>query len=500
MDRTSGRAANITRALIALAVFALSDVAGGAALGEAHSGVVRAAAFGGVVRAEAGDGLAITRPSLARAMRLAAADPSPSAPQASAALSRRADWQMTLTPPGVNPWAEITAIEPKSPAARAKLKAGDRIRQVNGAASDSESHFVDARRATRGGVPVQLIIERAGKSRVIKFTPRALPLEADPKLDIEYSTVSMPAGYRLRTIITRPAGADHTTPLPSLILFPWLSCASVEVLNKEANGMDRLLAGILRDSGFLTLRVERPGVGDSEGPPCSQTDLKTEIAGELIALEQLKSQPDFDPNRLFVLGMSLGGGLAPLIAQDEKVRGYVSVAGVVKTWFEHMMEIERRRLTLSGRTPSEVNDAMSGYAELYTEYLIRGRTPGEIIQERPALKPLWTDEPATQYGRPATYYTELQTLNLESAWQKVSVPTLIVAGEYDWIMSQDDYDRMATLVNRNSPGAATLVRWPRASHEMLQYASREAAFKEEGGTFDDALTALVTTWLRDQAR
>ena len=66
-------------------------------------------------------------------------------------------------------------------------------------------------------------------------------------------------------------------------------------------------------------------------------------------------------------------------------------------------------------------------------------------------------------------------------------------------MSPDDYDRMVTLVNRNTPGAATLVRWPRASHEMLQYASREAAFNEESGTFDDALIALVTKWLQAQA-
>jgi pimeloyl-ACP methyl ester carboxylesterase len=406
---------------------------------------------------------------------------------------------MSVTAPGANPWAEIMAIEPKSPAAKAKLKAGDRITQVNDTASDSETHFFDTRRATRGGVPVQLTVERAGKTRSVKFTPRPLPLEVDPRLDVEYSTVSMPAGYRLRTILTRPAGADRATKKPSLILFPWLSCASVEVFNKPATGMDHLLAGILRESGFLTLRVERPGVGDSEGPACSQTDLRTEIAGQLIALEQLKSQPDFDSNRLFVLGMSLGGGLAPLIAQDENVRGYVSIAGVVRTWFEHMMEIERRRLTLSGKSPAEVNDAMSSYAELYTEYLIRGRIPGEIIQERPALKPFWTDEPGTQYGRPAAYYSELQTLNLEAAWQKVAVPALIIGGEYDWIMSQDDYDRMAELVNRNTPGAATLVRWPRASHEMIQYASREAAFKEEGGTFDDALIALVVKWLQDQA-
>jgi len=66
-------------------------------------------------------------------------------------------------------------------------------------------------------------------------------------------------------------------------------------------------------------------------------------------------------------------------------------------------------------------------------------------------------------------------------------------------MSQDDYERMATLVNANSPGAATRVRWPRASHELEQYRSPQAAFEEEGGTFDAALIELVVGWLHKQA-
>jgi pimeloyl-ACP methyl ester carboxylesterase len=413
-------------------------------------------------------------------------------------LKRRADWQMQVAgPEGSNTWAEIRSVVPRSPAARAKLKAGDRILEINGVPATSSNNYGDARRATRGGVPVVLRVERAGKARTVRFTPRPLPLEADPALKIDYSAITTGGGYHLRTILTRPVNASG--PLPSLLLVPWLSCASVEVFNKEASGMDRLLAGVLRDSGFLTIRVEKPGVGDSDGPACSQADLKMEIAGVLLALEQLKSQPDFDPDRLFILGMSLGGGLAPVVAQDEKVRGFVSIVGVVKTWFEHMMEIERRRLVLSGRSPAEVNDAMSGYAQLYTEYLIRGRTPGEVVAERAELKELWYDEPATQYGRPAAFYSQLQTLNLEGAWQKVSVPTLIVAGEYDWIMSQDDYDRMAALVNQNTAGAATLVRWPRASHELIQYASPQAAFNEEGGSFDDSLITLVVSWLKEQA-
>jgi pimeloyl-ACP methyl ester carboxylesterase len=418
------------------------------------------------------------------------------APAGAADLARRADWQVHIRSPNGHPWAEVLSVDAGSGAARAGLRVGDHITFVNDTELQLAHHFDDARQASRAGVPVRLRVTRDEHAMQITFTPRALAFESDPALEITYSVVTSAVGIRQRTILTKPPG--NSGKLPSLILVPWLSCSSVEVLNRKARGMDALLAGILQRSGYLTLRVERPGVGDSEGPACSQTDFTTEWAGLRAGLAQLKTQPSFDPKRLFLLGMSLGGGLAPLLAEGDEVRGIVSVCGVVKTWFEHMLEIERRRMTLSGNTPGEVNERMRGFEEFYTEYLIRGKTPAQVIREHPQWQSLWYDEPAHQYGRPAAYYQEVQELNLEAAWAKVRAPTLVISGEYDWIMSQDDYERMAALVNNNSPGAATLVQWPRASHELERFASRKAAFEEEGGTFDDAIIDLVVAWLRKE--
>jgi pimeloyl-ACP methyl ester carboxylesterase len=442
----------------------------------------------------------MTRASLSVGLAIGAAVACPLAGRTAPApdLARRADWQVRIAPPDDGRrWAEVRSVEPGSAAERAGLSPGDRIVAVNGVSTDTVSRFDDARQASRGGAALRLTVVRGGDTRTIELTPRPAARESDPALDITYGVVSNPLGHRQRTIVTRPAGARGK--LPSLILVPWLSCSSVEVLNRPQGGMSRLLAGIVRDSGFLVMRVEKPGVGDSEGPPCSATDLTTEMAGERAALAQLRAHPSFDPDRLFVLGMSLGGGRASLVAERDNVRGYVSIVGLVKTWFEHMMEVERRRLTLSGKPAAEINAAMRGYAELYVEYLVHGKTPGDVIRDRPALAALWYDEPAHQYGRPAAFYTQVQALDLEAAWQRVNVPTLVVAGEYDWIMSQDDYDRIVELVNRNRPGAATLVRWPRASHELEQFASRKAAFDDDGGTFDDALPRLVVSWLQRAA-
>jgi hypothetical protein len=139
---------------------------------------------------------------------------------------------------------------------------------VNGARLQEAHQFDDARQASRAGIPVRLGVMSDGRAPQLVFTHRALALESDPSLDITYGVVTSSLGIRQRVILTKPAGA--VGKLPSLILVPWLSCSSVEVLNRKPRGMDALLAGIIQRSGYLTLRVERPGVGDSEGPACAR--------------------------------------------------------------------------------------------------------------------------------------------------------------------------------------------------------------------------------------
>src|SRR5947209_2831458 len=244
--------------------------------------------------------------------------------------------------------------------------------------------------------------------------------------------------------------------------------------------------------------MDKPGVGDSEGD-CAETDFETELSGYRAAFESLGHYDFIDPNRVFVLGISNGGGFAPLIPRDAKsattVRGYIVVGGWVKTWFEHMLEIERRRLTLSAKSPGQINEAMKQVVAFYERYLIEVRTPAEILREMPQLKDIWNDDGTHQYGRPAAFYHQLQRLNLEEAWSHVAVPTLVLHGQFDWIMSRDDHERIAALVNANRPGAARFIEVPAMGHTFQHFPSMAAAFKPGELPFDPAVLHLLTDWL-----
>ena len=135
-----------------------------------------------------------------------------------------------------------------------------------------------------------------------------------------------------------------------------------------------------------------------------------------------------------------------------------------------MLDIERRRLTLSGSKASEVNAGMKGFAQFYDLTLRNGLTPAQAIERNPALGKLWYDAPAHQYGRPMRYYQQVQALDVEGAWERVTVPTLIVWGEYDWIMGRDEAERAAALLKARDPTLVTYVVRPGMDHHFDMYA------------------------------
>jgi pimeloyl-ACP methyl ester carboxylesterase len=127
-----------------------------------------------------------------------------------------------------------------------------------------------------------------------------------------------------------------------------------------------------------------------------------------------------------------------------------------------MLEHERKRLELSGKSPAEIDESMRAFIDFYSLYLNQGMAPAEAIRSKPALARFWYDEPGGQYGRSAVYYQQVQKLNVGAAWARISAPVLILYGEYDWIMSRGDQELIVDIVNSRHPGNASLPsiqRW-----------------------------------------
>jgi len=327
------------------------------------------------------------------------------------------------------------------------------------------------------------------------------PRETYPNVDVIYDFVTAPDGKRLRTIITKPR--DAKGKLPVIFVAAWLSCDSVEAPADTKDESGLVFRGLAQMPGFALFRVDKQGVGDSEGD-CGETDFNSELEGYRAAFRALKHYDFIDSHRVYILGISNGGGFAPLIpesdAEQAQVRGYISVGGWVKTWFEHMLEIERRRFGLMGKSPGEVNDRIKGAATLYQEWLTKDRAVDDIVKEQPQLEELWPEgkDHGHLYGRPLAFYEQLRSLNLADAWSRVKAPTYVLRGVFDWIMSREDSELIAMYVNRNGD-LASFYEIPKTGHTFQHYLSLADAFKGKRAKFDPKMIALLTDWLGNQA-
>ena len=336
------------------------------------------------------------------------------------------------------------------------------------------------------------------------------PRETYPNVDVIYDSVTTPHGERLRTIITKPH--DARGKLPVIFVAGWLSCDTVEAPPNKDPGPDNVrhdatglaFREIAQLPGFSFFRVDKQGVGDSEGN-CAENDFESEVAGYRTAFRALKNYDFIDTNQVYIFGISNGGGFAPLVpetdAEKDQVRGYIVVGGWVKTWFEHMLEIERRRFALMGKPPGEVNQRMKSAVTLYFNWLIKNNSIAQLLSEHPELAELWPEgkDHAHLYGRPLAFYRQLQKLNLAAAWARVTVPTLVLHGQYDWIMGREDHELIADYVNANRSGVARFVEVPEMGHTFQHYLSFADAFHGKEAQFDPKVVQLLTDWLKENS-
>lgn len=323
----------------------------------------------------------------------------------------------------------------------------------------------------------------SGARAVGQQTP---PREHFQNADILYDWVSNSRGDKVRTFITRPKKA--TGKVPVLFFVGWLSCDSVEYAHGETDGFGALLLRLIDQSGFATVRTEKPGVGESQGTPCNKADFQSELEGYQAAFDAMSKYEFIDRDRIFVIGLSNGGGFAPLVPRRHPVRGFIAAGSWGRTWYEHMIENERIRLTTSGKSAAEVNDAVKAFTQFYDLYLIQKQTPGEILRQRPQWKDLWYDESDGQYGRPAAFYQQLQALNLGQLWQDVDVPVLVIRGAKDTIMSRADSSAIADIVNAAHPGRGRYVDIDGMTHGFAV-----------DGKFHADLVKLILDWLKEQS-
>ncbi len=122
--------------------------------------------------------------------------------------------------------------------------------------------------------------------------------------EVIYGWAQDNAGHKLRTFITRPKGA--TGKVPAIFFVGWLSCDSVEYPQGETDGFGAIFWRLIEQSGFATVRMDKAGVGESQGD-CAKLDFNSELSGYRAAFDEMLEYDFIDPAKVFVVGLSNGG-------------------------------------------------------------------------------------------------------------------------------------------------------------------------------------------------
>ncbi|MGB3464697.1 MAG: alpha/beta hydrolase, partial [Cyclobacteriaceae bacterium] len=343
----------------------------------------------------------------------------------------------------------------------------------------------------RADKPTQFEIKRGQDSFKKEVQLNPLPKEKHENIDTFYETVTSDYGIKQRAIITKPKGKKK---LPAIILIQGLSCSTVEEYSGRSNNWVKLIKDLAEKSNMVFMRIEKPGVGDSEGD-CGKTDFLTELNGYESAVEVLKSKPYVDASKIIVYGNSMGSALAPYLANKFNLAGVISDGTFYKSWYEHMLEIERRILQIEEKNEEEIYDLMNEvYIPLYYEMLIKKRSFENILEDNPTCKKYHRQGLNHMYGRPMEYYHQVQDFNFAKNWEEVKVPVRVRWGTNDWIMTENDNDMIMEVLDESGHKDHKLYKYEKLDHWSTIHPDYSSSFNFKPGKWEDKISQQIINW------
>jgi pimeloyl-ACP methyl ester carboxylesterase len=317
------------------------------------------------------------------------------------------------------------------------------------------------------------------------------PFESSPDADTFYKSVSVDGTLR-RVIVTAPKGEGKH---PAILYVNGIGCFSQESLDLSSPDA-KLLYGLTR-AGFVTMRVEKSAMGDSQGPPCMSpaVDLQAELRGYVAGLKALKEYPFVDASQVFVVGLSIGGVEAPLVAEQVPVKGLVVVNTVAKPFLEYLIDTRRRQNLLRHVPYDEMEQRLRLNEQCNHRLLVEREAPEQLLKEMPSCGDY------VAYPAPYTYMQQWAALTPAEEWKKVDAPVLVIYGTSDFISTIADDPYLADIINSFHPGRATLKSIPNMDHYMTRAVSMEESMNRAAtarAEFEPAVLEAIKDWLQHQ--
>jgi alpha-beta hydrolase superfamily lysophospholipase len=394
---------------------------------------------------------------------------------------------------GLNPGAELPIYVP--PQAEVKLSVNsvsDETLQTPGGMIETRRYEVTVHNPTG---PLSAIITTDARGRLARVELTAAGLTA-VRNDL--------SGVAVRPVVARnPTDADVSIPGNGFNIAATLTSPPVVgkmrhpavVLVAGSGAVDRdetvagipifsQLAGALAERGFIVVRYDKRGVGQSGGRTESAT--LQDYADDLVSVVKwLAKRDDVDTRRIATAGHSEGGAVAMLsAAREKKISSVVLIAAPGLTGADLILEQQQHQLDVLKIEPAE-------------------RAEKEALQKKIQAAVVtgegW-EEVAPELRRQAdtAWFRSVLQFDPSRAMSRFKQPVLILQGDLDTQVKPHHADKLGELARaRKNAGEVEVVHLPGINHLLVPAKTGEVQEYESlrGTRVTPLIASRIADWL-----
>lgn len=296
---------------------------------------------------------------------------------------------------------------------------------------------------------VRLEIPSAGL-RVVRSELAGVATRSQPVRNSTDTDVLIPAvGFSLAGTLTMPQGVGRLRH-PAVVLV----AGSGSVDRDEVVADIPIFAQIARalaEEGFVVLRYDKRGVGQSGGR--SERVTLQDYADDLVTtVKWLSKRSDIDPRRIAVVGHSEGGAVAMLAAaREEKIASLILIAAPGTLGAELILEQQRHALDLMNVSDAERQEKID----------LQTRLQAAVVSDKG-----WESiPPPLRAQADSAWFRSLLVFDPAKVMPKIRQPILIIQGDLDQQVFPGHADKLAALaLARKKAPPSEVLHLPGINH------------------------------------
>ena len=287
--------------------------------------------------------------------------------------------------------------------------------------------------------------------------------------------------YELEGILTLPEGVKGK--VPAVVLVPG-SGPSDKNLSRYNNSAFKDIADYLAKKGIASIRYDKKTYTYAEKivDVIEEFTIKEEMMDDAVyASNLLKNDLRINNDKVFILGLSLGGMIAPRIdAEGGEFAGIIIMSGSPRKFSEilydqnmavvNSLEGENREKALQ-----QLNDYMKPFDEL------------ETMSDEDAKKIILA-------GASGYYYKDLDSHPPEIYLKDSSKPIMILQGEKDFQVYADK-DYVAYQEMLEGKVNVTFKLYPGLNHYLIKSTTGTVSEYQESNNVDETVLQDITNWI-----